>query len=334
MAVKRRKHTVKALIEPLSTEFTLHANYLYMQETQLPLFIDPFTDFGAKKLFGPGSSRESLIDFLNAILKLPKPIVEIEFISNEQLGALKGDRKSVFDIHCRDEEGNYIITEIQRVKQDFFKDRSIFYSTYPIRAQGNKGQWNYKLNRIYTICILDFCFDDTHPDQVIHRVKLIDEDTHALFCDRLMYWYIEVPKFHKTDAELVTREDKWLYALKNMITFTDIPLILADDPIFKSFFMDAKTANLMEQELQAYYAEMKLQWDKYAEIETAKNDGETKGKIKGKIEGKIEGIELATQERNTAVVKNLLQHTSHSVEEIAKLVDVPVEFVLQIQKDK
>lgn len=45
-----------------------------------------------------------------------------------------------------------------------------------------------------------------------------------------------------------------------------------------------------------------------------------------------QGIKEATSERNTAIVKNLLQYTDHSVNQIAKLVNVSTAFVLRIKK--
>lgn len=45
-----------------------------------------------------------------------------------------------------------------------------------------------------------------------------------------------------------------------------------------------------------------------------------------------QGLEKATVERNTAFVKYLLQHTSHSIDEIAKLVNVPEGFVRKIRE--
>lgn len=224
-------------------------------------------------------------------------------------------------MHGVDEQGNYIIVEIQRGKQEFFKDRSIFYSSYPIRASGKKGKdWNYKLKKIYTVCLLDFSFDNTHPDKVVHNVKLIEQDTQTVFSDRLTYCYLEVKKFKKAIDQLLTREDQWLYALKNLENLQDIPVFLSDDPIFKDFFMDARTANLMEEELMAYYAEMKEHWDRNAVIETAINDG------------KKEGIKEGMKEGKTEVVKNLLQHTTFPIEEIAKLANISVFDVLDVQK--
>lgn len=114
-----------------------------MKEGKETIYIDPLCDFGCKKLFGHGSGEPSLIDFLNSVLKLDKPIVKITFIANEYVGELKEDRSSVFDVHAIDLDGNYLIVEVQRGRQDYFKHRSVFYSMFPIREQSEKGEWNY-----------------------------------------------------------------------------------------------------------------------------------------------------------------------------------------------
>lgn len=46
----------------------------------------------------------------------------------------------------------------------------------------------------------------------------------------------------------------------------------------------------------------------------------------------LKEAEKATNERNTAFVTYLLQNTTHSVEQIAGLVNVPVEFVMKIKE--
>ncbi len=57
-------------------------------------------------------------------------------MSNSVLPSMTDDQ--FFDIHCKDEDGNILIIEIQRGKEKFFKDRSVYYSTFPIRSQGEK----------------------------------------------------------------------------------------------------------------------------------------------------------------------------------------------------
>jgi hypothetical protein len=123
-------------------------NYLCMMETIIvsEIFIDILSDFGFKRMFTREHNKNVLIDLLNSLLKLESPIVEIEIISNEQIGDLEKNRKSVFDIQCKDAKGNYFIIEVQKLKEAHFKDRSVYYSTFPIRSQEKKVTGILSLN--------------------------------------------------------------------------------------------------------------------------------------------------------------------------------------------
>ena len=81
-------------------------------------FIDPFTDFGFKKLFGTEPNKELLIDFLNQILPEKHHIQELAYLSVEKLGATIADRKSLFDLYCTSPTGERFIAEIQKILTD------------------------------------------------------------------------------------------------------------------------------------------------------------------------------------------------------------------------
>jgi predicted transposase/invertase (TIGR01784 family) len=124
-------------------------------------YIDPFTDFGFKKLFGEECNKDLLLDFLNELLhKEEGKIVSITYLKNEMLGVSAEARKAVFDIHCENERGEKFIVEIQKTKQTFFKDRTLYYSTFPITRQAIPGDWSFELIRnFYTFRSL--------PDKII-----------------------------------------------------------------------------------------------------------------------------------------------------------------------
>lgn len=111
-------------------------------------YINPFTDFGFKKIFGEQASKPLLIDFLNALLPHPNKIVDLSFKNTEQLGQTELDRKAVYDIYCENDNGEKFIVELQKAKQNYFKERTIYYSTFPIREQAEKGEWNYNLKAV------------------------------------------------------------------------------------------------------------------------------------------------------------------------------------------
>lgn len=127
--------------------------------------------------------------------------------------------------------------------------------------------------------MLDFYFDDTHPAELFHEVKLINTNTKEIFSDRLTLLYAELPKFKKEENDLINRRDRWLYVLKNTSQLNEMPVALLTDPAFKEFFMDARKTHLTELELLAYYRTKMAEWDEYAVKETATREGRQEGQL-------------------------------------------------------
>jgi predicted transposase/invertase (TIGR01784 family) len=237
-------------------------------------YINPFTDFGFKKIFGEEANKILLIDFLNALLDPDSKIVDLTFKNTEQIGEMYKDRKAVFDIYCENEKGEKFIVELQKAKQNYFKERTIYYSTFPIKEQAEKGEWNYNLKAVFCIGILDFVFDDYSNQQekndVVHTIKL--KNQHGkVFYDKLTFIYIEMPNFKLQEEQLHTRLDKWLYFIKHLEDFTNIPQIFRDE-IFTQAFEKAELSKLDSDDMHRYeyslktFRDNKATWD-YA-IET------------------------------------------------------------------
>ena len=283
-------------------------------------YVSLFTDFGFKKLFGEEASKNLLLDFLNAVLPIKSQIKDLTFKNTELLGQSAEDRKVVYDIYCENELGEKFIVELQKAKQNFFKERTIYYSTFPIREQGEKGEWNYNLKAVFCIGILDFTFKDygNEDDQnkVVHEIKLRNPEGKT-FYDKLTYIYLEMPNFHKTEAELETRLDKWLYFIKNLEDFQSIPQIFKGEVVFLEAFEKAELAKFNQAELAAYEANLKPYRDLYAALETAKNEGEKIGATKWKHVGKTE-VAKALKE-NGIPIDVIIKTTSLSKEEIEQL---------------
>ncbi len=170
-------------------------------------YINPFTDFGFKKLFGTEFNKELLIDFLNQVLGDRERVQDLTYLNTENLGNTTTDRKAIFDLYCENKKGEKFIIELQNVKQQYFKDRSIFYSTFPIQSQAPKGkEWDYYLKAVYTIGILNFSFPDKNPDRYLREIQLIDKQTHEVFYDRLTFMYLEhVLKYY--EANLLIKKE-------------------------------------------------------------------------------------------------------------------------------
>ena len=244
-------------------------------------YVNPYTDFGFKKIFGGEASKPQLIDFLNSLLPEKNKIVSLTFKNNEQLGTTELDRKAIYDIYCENDRGEKFIVELQKAKQNYFKERTIYYSTFPIREQAERGDWNYNLTAVYCIGILDFTFDDyeTEPErsEYLHTIKLKNQNG-KVFYDKLTYVYLEMPNFAKSETELETRLDKWLYFIKHLEDFQNIPTIFSDE-VFEQAFEKAELSKLGQSDLDKYENSLKVYRDYKNTIDTAFDEGKIEGEL-------------------------------------------------------
>jgi flagellar biosynthesis/type III secretory pathway protein FliH len=118
----------------------------------------------------------------------------------------------------------------------------------------------------------------------------MDIKTHEVFYDKLTYLYIELEKFNKTETELVTMLDKWLFVLKNLSNLMSRPAQL-QERVFTKLFEAAEIAKFDSNELRSYEQSINAYRDIKNSLDTASKEGFTKGKIEGKAEGFVEGME-------------------------------------------
>jgi predicted transposase/invertase (TIGR01784 family) len=231
-------------------------------------YINPYTDFGFKKLFGEEGNKDLLIDFLNQLLPAHHQIADLNFRNVENLADLSAERKAIFDIHCKAVSGERFIVEMQKAKVKYFKDRSLFYVTFPIREQAQQGEWNFKLAPIYFVAILDFEYDEAEERRKFRRdVALKDQDGDVFF-DKLHFKFLQMPLFRLQEHELKTKFDKWCYFLKNLESFDHIPNIL-NEPIFQKAFGTAELAGLTAQQRDNYEQSLIQYRDLQSALETA-----------------------------------------------------------------
>jgi len=238
-------------------------------------YVDLFTDYGFKRIFGEEANKDFLIDFFNALLPDVVPIKDLSFKKTEQLGININDRKAVFDIYCENDKGEKFIVEMQKVKQDFFKERTLYYATFPIREQAEKGAWDFNLKAVYCIALVDFTFNDSlekkEPNDVIYDIQLRHRSGNS-FYEKLTFVYLEMPNFKKTEADLVSRLDKWLYFIKNLESFQTIPEIFKNEVVFLHALEKAEIAKFDEAQMYSYEASMKSYRDALNQVSTARRE--------------------------------------------------------------
>ncbi|MCI7400806.1 MAG: Rpn family recombination-promoting nuclease/putative transposase [Prevotella sp.] len=242
-------------------------------------YISLLTDFGFKRIFGTAPNKDLLINFLNCLFDGRKVIKDLKYNNSEHVGDIYTERKAIFDVYCESVDGEKFTVEMQNASQKYLKDRTIYYSTFPIREQAPKGEWDFKLNPVYTVALVNYDMKEKAFDQqeISHQVQLCDTATKQVFYDKLEFIYVEVTKFNKTENELVTLYDKWVYALKNLAKLTDRPAALRDK-IFDRLFQVAEIAKFTPTELREYEDSLKAYRDLKNSLDTAEEKGEAKEK--------------------------------------------------------
>lgn len=303
-------------------------------------YINPHTDFGFKRLFGSEFNKELLISFLNAMFHGEQNVQDVTYLNSEQLGDRADARRAIFDVYCENDKGEKFIVEMQNVYQEFFKDRTIYYSTFPIREQAQRGgEWDFRLNPVYTIGLLNFNFADGLENAKCwhHEVKLMEVETHEVFYDKLTYIYVEIPKFDKMESELVTMYDKWMYVLKNLSRLKQRPAAL-QERVFTRLFEQAEIAKFNNEELKLYEDSMNAYRDIVNAIRTAEKtkyaegeaDSMAKGLAEGLEKGRAEGLEKGRTEGITKVAINMLGK-GMPAELVAEMTGLPIDEVQRIQ---
>ena len=280
-------------------------------------YLNPYTDFGFKKLFGEEGTKDLLTDFLNQLLPVHHQIASLYFKNPENLPDLSLERKAIFDIYCQSVTGEQFIVEMQKAKLHFFKDRALFYSTFPIRGQAKKGDWDFKLTPIYYVAILDFKYDEREEQQKLLREVALRDQDGELFYDKLHFRFLQMPLFTKQEHELTTHFDKWLYFLKNLSNFDHIPTIL-NEPLFQKAFNILEESNLNPEQLEQYQKNLYTYLELNSAIKTAADDGVEKGRLaglqqglqqgleKGLVLGLEQGLEKGDKQAREAIARNLL----------------------------
>ena len=285
-------------------------NYMVMRHTE-ERYISLLTDFGFKRIFGTKPNKDLLIDFLNSLFNGEQVVKDVTFLNSEHVGDVHTDRKAIFDVYCENEHGEKFIVEMQNAYQTYFKDRSLYYATFPIREQAQKGEgWNYKLKHVYVVALLNYDMSDPafSDDTINHDIGLLDKQTHRVFNDKLTFKYVEISKFNKRIEELKTNYDKWLFVLQNLSRLDRQPEYL-QTAVFNRLFAEAEIAKFTRAELREYEDSLKAYRDIKNSLDSAKQEGK-----------KDKAIEIAKNLLEMGMsIDNIMKATGLSQEEIAKL---------------
>lgn len=296
-------------------------------------FINPFTDWGFKYIFGREESKDVLIEFLNDLLQGERVITDVRYMNNERIPEQMEMRKVIYDIFCETDTGEHIIVEMQNRWQEHFKDRALFYMSQSIVKQAVKGQkWNFKLDAVYGIFFINFLLDTEPTEHFCKDVMLIDKYTGNVFNNKFRQIYIELPRFVKSEEECENFFECWIYNLVNMdklerISFKD------QKAIFGRLEQMVSQANLSKEEREQYETEWKIYNDYFNTIESAEKkaaaEARAEGLEEGRAEGREEGRAEGRAEEKCTIARNM-KSQNLALELIAELTGLSIEEVKRL----
>ena len=88
--------------------------------------------------------------------------------------------------------------ELQKIYQEHFQSRALYYTTFPIQEQAQRGTWNFSLKPTYFIGLLNFEVDKfKDSEEYLHHGKITNIKSKEVMYDNLNMIYVEIPKLKK-----------------------------------------------------------------------------------------------------------------------------------------
>lgn len=276
-----------------------------------PVFADPKTDVIFKKIFGQKAHKGLLIELLNALLELDAAhrIVDLEYLSPEQL-PLRADLKlSILDVKCTDAKGTRYVVEMQIIEVEGFQKRVVYNACKAYTTQLAVGEQYPALNDVIAVTICNFMLWPQHEDERGFRVPMLsrwrNQEQHGgeLGLHEVQYVFLELPK-EQAEKRGRSTIDNWAYFFREAPNLTRVPDELSEAPYAQALEV-ARTANLSEEEWIEYERERMAEQDYRGGIALAERRAAAKAAAeaaaKAEIQTLAEAISTVLRARGLAV---------------------------------
>ena len=301
------------------------------------VFIDPLSDFGFKRLLGTERNKEITIHLLNTLIGDDTGLItDITFIESEMVGFLPGKRKVRLDIHCKTQNSDHVIIEMQREGQRYFVRRLRVYSSHSTVSSVKMGDEIYaSVPNVFSLCFMEKDMAEFKGrDRFFWKVYQKDDD-NVIFSKENVLYFAELCKFaaHLETLDLTDEKNLWLYMLTHVADIGEEELRRMD-PIFQQFYNECLISNLNDMEKKEYvtsvleYADVKESL--MCEREEGREEGVLIGIEQGIELGREQGREEGREETKCLLARNMLAE-GFAPAVVAKITGLTEEEVLSLQ---
>ena len=295
-------------------------------------FANILYDEAFKVVLTEPSNRQLLIKLIEFFVP-EKTISALTLNDKEQHGLIMSDKNVNFDLYCTTDQGESFIVEMQFSSQESFRDRALYYATYPIRSQvverlkairdlDQKGtrRMDYSLSPVYVISILNFKMnhedESTLEGEMLSRYEIRSRASGEKMTDALHFIFLELGRLPwKRDEEekCVSLLEKLAFSLKYGHLLKERPENFQEE-VLRMIFEATAFANMNEETLRKYNAVMTTELDIIARREYARKEGLEEGMAEGRAKGLAEG----RAEGRAEGLKEGLEKKAEAIREIAR----------------
>lgn len=245
-------------------------------------FLNPFTDWGFKRLFGQEPSKDILIALLNSLLRGEHFITDVTFLNKEQQPDSPDNRGVIYDVYCLTDKGEHIIVEMQNQHQSWFSDRALYYISRAICEQGRRGDWEYDLTAVYGIFFMNFKSSAFEP-KLRTDVALADKETGRPFSQKMRMIFLQLPYFQFSEEDCQSDFDCFIYIITRMKALERMPFTKRN-AIYERIAQMADITTLTKEEHRLYDQSIKHYRDYMAVKRTAEREAMAEGRNQAKTE--------------------------------------------------
>ena len=174
-----------------------------------------------------------LKSLLSALLHIPiESITQLQILNPFIQGQTIESKTTVLDIHLVINNDTSIDLEIQVVKEEFWKNRSILYLCRQYDRLKSGDDYSKLIPAIH-IGILDFNLFPEDEPEFFSSYKLMNIKNYKIYSDKLQIYVLNLNQInYATEEDKAYNIDYWAKLFK-ATTWEDLKMLANEDPIFK-----------------------------------------------------------------------------------------------------
>ncbi|MCB9744879.1 MAG: Rpn family recombination-promoting nuclease/putative transposase [Alphaproteobacteria bacterium] len=215
--------------------------------------IDPLVDYAFKRLFGEERNKNLLMHFLNAVLELESPIVELQLVDPSLGKASAEDKLCVVDVLAKDAQGRAFQVEVQIAMHPGMPERVLYTWAKLYQGQLSEGLDYRELAPAFSIWLVRAPLFPS-SSRATHHFQARDEADGLLLSEHLNVHVLELSKF-SLDPNALDAAQRWVYFLREAHSWTSLPETL-DTPEMRQAMGTLREISEQEREYYRYNARL------------------------------------------------------------------------------